>query len=432
MIARIRAAGRLARLRHILCQTASADAVERLVTMGGSRAIVALLGFVATLLIARALEPATLGLWSMALAVQGLALHLGEAGLRSVATAEVARRPELARAWLHRVVRLRLLISTVVVIAAGLVAWALSLGDRLVTLVILTSLWPIALQLDWLPLAKGRTRLAALLLLVRPTAFVGLLLLVPLAGDPLRLAFLFLAAWWLAAALSWPWMRQLAPASAAALPASMPADAALLRLALPIAAGTLASQLVLGLDILLIGIRLGPDAAGFYYLASVVLVAGLVFANGLGQTTLARMGARAETPLAFAQALGADLQLVVGIGLIGAAGAAGLAPMLLPLAFGAAYTTSTGLLLWLLPWFVLAHATTILQAAMASARLGDRLLRANAAMLATLSLCLVIAWWLDDLRAFALARLAAELVRLVAFWRSLPPPLRPFQNAGRG
>ena len=432
MTAGARSGGRLARLRGGARRVVSADAVERLVTMGGSRALAAALGFVATILIARALEPTTLGLWSMALAVQGLALHLGEAGLRSVAIAEVARRPYLARAWLRRVVVLRLLISTAVIATAGVLAWALALGDWRVTAIALASLWPIALQLDWLPLAQGRDRLAALLLLARTAGFVALLLVVPLAGDPLRLALLLLVAWWFAAIVSWPCLAfTVEPPGRDAGAGDLPATPALLRLALPIAAGTVASQMLLGLDVLLIGVRLGAEAAGFYYLASVALVAGLVFANGLGQAALARMGARAETPAAFRRALGADLALVLGVALIGTATALSLAPLLLPIAFGAAYATSTGLLLWLLPWFVLAHATTVLQAAMVAGRLGDRLLLANAWMLATLVVALAVAWWLADLRAFAIARGLAELVRLVALWWLLPQPLRPFRNARR-
>jgi O-antigen/teichoic acid export membrane protein len=427
-----RAGGRLARLRGGARHVVSADAVERLVTMGGSRALAAALGFVATILIARALEPATLGLWSMALAVQGLALHVGEAGLRSVAIAEVARQPHLARTWLRRMVVLRLQISTAVIATAGVLAWALALGDWRVTAIALASLWPIALQVDWLPLAQRRNRLAALLLLARPAVFVALLLVVPLAGDPLQLAILLLAAWWFAAIVSWPCLALIVgPPSRDAGAGDLPATPALLRLALPIAAGTFASQMLLGLDLLLIGVRFGADAAGFYYLASAVLVAGLVLANGLGQAALARMGARAETPAAFRRALGADLGLVLGMALIGAATALSLAPLLLPIAFGTAYAESTGLLLWLLPWFVLAHATTVLQAAMVAGRLGSRLLRANAWMLATLVTALAVAWWLADLRAFAVARGLAELVRLAALWRLLPQPLRPLRNARR-
>ncbi len=429
----IRVGGRRGRLGEAVRSIVSADAVERLVTMGGSRAVAAALGFVATMLIARALEPAALGLWSMALAAQGLAMHLGEAGLRSVAIAEVARRPHVAAAYLRRIVRLRLAISTAVVATAGLVVWRLGLGDPGLTLIVLACLWPIALQLDWLPLALGRNREAAALLLARTTTFVGLLVVVPLAGDPVLLAWLLLVAWSTAAVVSWPCLRLLPPVPADVPPiaGAVPSGVGLLRLALPIAAGTIASQLLLGLDILLVGARLGPEAAGFYYLASVVLVAGLVLANGLGQTALARMGARAETPAAFALALGADLRLVVGVALIGALAAASLAPFLLPLAFGPTYGRAAELLPWLLPWFVLTHATTVLQSAMAAGRLGRWLAWANGWMLLALLLSLALAWWLADPRAFAVARGTAELVRLVALWRLLPQPLRPFRNVRR-
>ena len=411
----------------------SAEAIERIVTMGGSRAITACLGFLATLLIARALPPATLGLWSMALACQGLALHLGEAGLRSVATAETARAPALGYLYLRRTIALRLVISTAVIALASLAAWAWSAraggaGDWRLTALLLTSLWPIALQLDWLPLALGRNRLAAALILVRPAAFVLLLAILPLENDPTRLAWLFLAAWWLAALVSWPCLC-LAVRSAASGVAL--ARRRLLRNALPIAAGTVASQALLSLDILIVGARFGAAEAAFYFLASAVLVAGLVLANGLGQTALARMGARAEDPPAFGLALAADLRLVAGIALMTALAALGLAPILVPLAFGPAYAPTVGLLFWLLPWFVLAHGTTILQPAMTAARQGDRLLWANLWMIVVYAAGLAVAWQLQALWAFALARGLAELVRLVALWHHLPRALRPFRNARR-
>ncbi len=411
----------------------SGEAIERIVTMGGSRALVAGLGFLATILIARALPPALLGLWSMALAVQGLALHLGEAGLRSVATAETARTPDLARYYVCRSVALRLVISTAVIALASAAAWLWSstvggTGDWRLTALLLTSLWPIALQLDWLPLALGRNRLAAGLLLVRPTAFFILLLALPIADDPMWLASLFLGAWWLAAVVSWPCLRLAPRAVERSAALGWPS---LLRSALPIAAGTIASQAMLSVDILLVGARFGAEDAAFYFLASAVLVAGLVVVNGLGQTALARMGARAADPLAFGTALGADLRLVAGIAAVVAVTALGLAPFLLPLAFGPAYAPAAGLLLGFLPWFVLAHATIILQAAMTAARAGDRLLRANLWTVSGLAVGLTLAWQIEALWAFALARGFAEFVRLLAVWQYLPKELRPFRNGRR-
>ncbi len=393
--------------------------------MGGSRALAAGLGFLATMLIARGLTPDGLGLWSMALAVQGLALHLGEAGLRSVATVEMAARPGAGLLLLKRYLRLRLAVSTAVIVVAVAGAWLTGVQDWPYLALLLTSLWPIALQLDWLPLSLGQTGQAGLLLLVRPFAFVLLLVAVPLEGEPLRLALLFLAAWWLAAAATWPWLRMVEATGNRAR-----GYRELVRLAVPVAMATLASQILLSLDLLLVGARLGTAAAAQYYLASAILVAGLVVANGLGQAALARLAAVPER--GFRAALEADLRLVGAIAVTGAIGAVAVVPPLLPLAFGAAYAPAAALLPWLLPWFVLQHATAVLQAGMTVARLGDRLLMAGLWMVAWLLPGLLLAWLAGDLRLFALARGLAELVRVVALWRGLPPPLRPFGPLPRG
>ncbi len=389
--------------------------------MGGSRAVAAGLGLVATMVIARGLEPAGLGLWSMALAVQGIALHVGEAGLRSIVTVEMAARPEAGRSLLRRYLGLRLAICTGVIALTVALAWLLGIPDWPYLALLLTSLWPIALQLDWLPLAHGRTGQAGLLLLVRPVVFVLLLLALPLGGDPDRLALLFLAAWWVAAAATWPWLG-LVPKTG--VPGAAPGRRRLLRLAVPVAVATVASQLLLSLDLLLVGARFGPAVAAQYYLASAILVAGLVVANGLGQAALARLAA--VTGTGFRAALEADLRLVGAVAALAAVTVLGVVPHVLPLAFGAAYAPASGLLAWLLPWFVLQHATAVLQAGMTAARLGDRQLRAALWMVAALVPGLALAWWAGDLRLFALARGMAELVRAVALWRGLLSALRPF------
>lgn len=403
-----------------------AETALRLLTMGGGRAVAAGLGFLATILIARTLEPSSLGLWSIALAAQGLALHLGEAGLRSIATAELARDPKAGRPLLRRYLRLRLKISTSVILAGWLAAFALVPGGWPLAALVLASLWPIALQLDWLPLALGRNRAACLLLLVRPLALLGLLLLVPPEDAP-GLAVLFLLAWWLAAIASWPALRLLPPGSAR----TAPSERGLLRLALPVALVTAASQLVLSLDLLLVGWRFGAEAAAFYYLASAVLVAGLVVANGLGQSALARMAVPASDASGFRKALKADLELVAIVALSIGLAVAGFVPVLLPLAFGSDYAPATGLLFWLLPWFLLQHGSIVLLSAMTAARLGKRLLLANLAMLAVLVPALALAWLMADIHAFAVARGAAELVRLAALYLALPASLRPWRIRGK-
>src|SRR5919205_1282380 len=95
----------------------------RLLVLGGSRAGAAALGSLSAVVLARGLSPEALGWWSLALAVQGYALHLGEFGLRSVVTAATARAPGRFGRLLLRYLGLRLAISLALVLAIGAAGW---------------------------------------------------------------------------------------------------------------------------------------------------------------------------------------------------------------------------------------------------------------------------------------------------------------------
>jgi O-antigen/teichoic acid export membrane protein len=175
---------------------------RRLLALGGARGLASLLAFAAVLVAARALDPQELGRWSLALAVQGYALHLAEFGLRGVVTTEAAR----AGAWLPRLLErylaLRLLLAGLVLAATLAGAALLRPGDALLVGLVTLSIVPIALQLDWLALVDDRAGLAALPLLVRPASFLALLAAWPAALTPSVLAGCYLASWCLAAAAS--------------------------------------------------------------------------------------------------------------------------------------------------------------------------------------------------------------------------------------
>ena len=363
---------------------------------------VSLLGFAAVLLVARALAPAELGRWSLALAIQGYALHLGEFGLRSVVTTEAA---QAGRGLLARYLALRLGLS-VLALAATLAGCALFRPDDLLLVGLATaSILPIALQLDWLALVDGRDRLAAFLLLVRPLAFLLLLLALPVPAGPVAVAASFLAAWTVAAIASWICLDRVeGPPSG-----PVPTAPAMLRRAAGIAAVTLSNQAQLSADLLAVGLVLGPAAAGDYYLAGQILVAALVFANAAGQLALARR-----------TALRPDLGRLIGLALATALGLALLAPPLLPRLFGAEHAGAAPILWWLLPWFVLTHATTLLQAALTAAGREAAVLRANLLGLALLAAGLAIAALVPSAAAFALARGLAEAARLAFLWRLRP------------
>jgi polysaccharide transporter, PST family len=306
-------------------------AVRRLALLGVARGVAAGLGLAGVLIVARLLSPAQLGQWSLALAVQGYALHLGEFGLRGVVTTEAARAGRQLPRLLRRYLALRLAISAMVLTLVTAGCALLRPGEvPLVGLVTLTIV-PVALQLDWLALVDDRPRLAAGLLVVRPLAFLALLGLAPASNGLIGIAGCFLVAWILAALLSWTACRRPAPSAAG----SVPSPARMLRRGAALAAVAVTNQAQLSADLLVVGWALGASPAGDYYLASQVLVAGLLFANAAGQIALARLPAVAAQPPMLLAALTRELTALVRVAGAGAAAIALSGSTLMPLLFGA-------------------------------------------------------------------------------------------------
>ena len=390
---------------------------RRLIGLGAARGAASLVGFIGVLLVARLLAPAELGAWSLALAAQGYALHLGEFGLRNVATTELAGVGTAWTALLRRYLLWRCGLSLVAIaltLAVGAALAPSSLGPlALTTLAIL----PIALQLDWIALVDNRLGLAAGPLLARPLAFALLLALLPATAGPLHVAACYLAAWCLAALLSWPALRR----PPCPPPRHEPPDTRhLLGRGLPLMLVTLTNQLQLSADLLVVGWSLGVAEAGDYYLASQIVIAALLFANAANQVALARLPALRDRPVLLRAELRADLARILLAALALALLLALLAPTLLPRLLGDEHVGAGTVLLWLLPWFVLQHPTTLLQGALTALRRERAVLHANLVLLLVLLVALPLAAASASLVAFALARLAAEAVRLAALARHLP------------
>jgi O-antigen/teichoic acid export membrane protein len=195
----------------------------------------------------------------------------------------------------------------------------------------------------------------------------------------------------------------------------------MLRAGLPLCAVTLLNHAQLSADLLLAGVCLGAAAAGDYYLAAQVATAGLVLANAAGQAALARLAGLPPDSVAFSRRAAAEARVLLGCGGLLTLALLALGPPLLPLLFGDAHAAAGTALLALLPWFLLQHPTTLLQAALAATGRGDRALRANLLMLATLVPALAAAAASGSLAAFALARAGGEATRLAA----LSSPSRP-------
>lgn len=388
----------------------------RLLGLGAARGGASLLGFLGVMVVAQALGPADLGRWSLALAVAGFALHLGEFGLRSVVTTELGRAGALWRRLLRRYLVLRLTL-TAVTLALVLLGAHLARPESLavIGLAALTIL-ATALQLDWIALVDDRPGLAALPLVARPLAFLVLLAAWP--GEPgiTAVAACYLSSWWAAAAVSWPALHR---AGSPPVGGAVPSAGRMLGRGAPLMLVTLTNQALLSADLLVAGWSLGLARAGDYYLASQVAVAGLLFANTANQIALARLPELQNEPRAFAAALGGDARRLLALALL-LAGAIGLAgPWLLPRLFGAEHANAATALMALLPWLVLQHLSQLLQGAITAAGGERAVLRANLAMVVVLAVMLAGAALGGSLAGFALARALAEAARLWFLHRAL-------------
>lgn len=388
----------------------------RLAALGGARALAAGLGLLAMLQLAPAAGPTVLGAWSMLLAVQGWSLHLSECGLRTVATALGGRTRGGPRALLPTYLGTRLLLAALIGGLALAACARLAPAYLPALALVLSSLIAIALQLDWLALVEDRPVTAGLLLLVRPGAWCLLLAIVegPLGLE--RLAALFALAWATAALASWPLLRGgWAPGGGGEAP---PGSLQMLRMGAPLALVTLSNQGLLAADLFLVGLLLGLETAGTYYLAASLVVAGLVLANAANQIATARTGTLLREPEALAAELRRQLATASAVG--AALGLVGVlaAPRLVPALFGPAFAEAVPPFLALLPWLVLQHPSAVLQGALAGADRGRALLAGNLAMAAALAAALLPALALGSVVGCALARAVAEAARLVVLGRA--------------
>jgi O-antigen/teichoic acid export membrane protein len=384
---------------------------RRLATLGGARGLAALLGLGGVLLVARALTPEQLGQWSLALAVQGYALHLGEFGLRSVVTTEASRAGDRLPGLLRRYLGLRLALTVMTMVVVTLGAALSRPQDMLLIGLVTLSIVPIALQLDWLALVDDRAGLAAALLLVRPLALLALVGLYRVDLTPTLLAACYLAAWALSALASCTSLRR---TSVRHRGGSLPTLTDMLRRGAALALVTITNQAQLSADLLVVGWSLGAASAGDYYLAGQILVAALLFANASGQIALARLPELAREPHRLRAALAAETLHLLGLAVPTALGLGMVASSLLPMLFGLEHDGAATALWWLLPWFLLQNLTTLLQAGLTAARHERAVLRANLVLLLALAPGLGLAALGGTLGGFAAARSAAELARLVA------------------
>ena len=317
---------------------------------GGARLIAAAIGLAGTTLAARALGSEGWGAWALLFAAFGWAQHLAEFGLRTVGMLEAGRVGQLRAGLLRDLLRTRAIAWLVTSSGlVGLTIWWLP-GQAMAAAWLALALAMIALNLDWAALVRGRPVAAATASIMRPSAFLVAVLLLPRPLEVMDLAIATCLAWAATAAVTLPEWRAAWTAPAPSTCSTLQ----LLRAGLPYGLVTLASQLVASVDLVLVGWTLGTGAAGIF---------GLVLT--LAQT--ATLGAQAAAQWWLARAAQLDARTVrraladtILLGLVAGGAVAMLGPMLVDRLFGPDWTEAARLLPLAGLWVALAHPSALL------------------------------------------------------------------------
>lgn len=379
----------------------------------GARLAAAGLGFLSTLVLAPLLGPAALGVYALALNVQGWSQHAAELGLRTAVTAAAAQTGS-ARELVAPYLAARLTTTAITLLVVAGVTHAIAPEATAVVLVASSSLVAMALQLDWVALVAGRPVRASIPLVARPALFLAAVavtaLLAPNALDALGAAALFSISWAGACALSWiragpiRWRAPLARVLE------------LLRAGPPLACNSALNQALVGLDLWLVAHLAGLGVVGPYYLAAQIATAGTVTANAIGQARLARPGA----PAAASDGLVAVLWLGAGI----AAAMIVIAPPVVEMVLGGSGAPIAELMVPLALWCALQHLSAPLQSTVTRLGRSARLLGAAQAAFAVTLVVLAVSAVSGSVVLVAWARVVAELVRILLLLGAIPAAQR--------
>lgn len=378
-----------------------------------ARLVAAGLGFLSTMVLAPVLGPAALGIYALALNVQGWSQHVAELGLRTAVTAAAARCGS-ARDLVAPYLLARLATTTITLLVLSGATMLLAAEALPVILVVSLSLVAMALQLDWVALVAGCPVRASIPLVVRPALFLAGIavtaVLAPRGLDALAAAALFSLSWTGACVVSWM------GAGPIAWRAPVERVAALLRAGPPLAGNSLLNQALVGIDLWVVAHVAGLAAVGPYFLAAQIATAGTVTANAVGQARLARPGAA-----------GGSADGLVAVAWLGASIATALialAPTVVEAVLGSGDAPVAGLVVPFALWCALQHLSVPLQSAVTRADRAARLLGAAQAAFATTVVVLAVAAASGSVVIVAWARVIAELVRIALLLAVVPATQR--------
>jgi O-antigen/teichoic acid export membrane protein len=327
------------------------------VALAGGEGVARLFGLVATLVLARRLEPSGFGLVTLGITLVGWFGIVVDSGTETLNIREISRAPDRFREIADRVLGLRLVLALVAggAYALGVVEFANSELSRSVLLPFALVMPAVALNLRWMVLGLRQARAIALgNVAARIIFLIGVVTLVYGHQGLLRVPYLqafselvygLVIIGIVARGFGWARPR-----------VDLLAWKQTLRGSLPLMIHGFARSALVTSDLLLIDLLLGPHSLGLYAAASKPV---LFFAAAIGLFSvsfLANYSAAAHDEAAelFRRAARVLLGSSVAVAVVLSAGAA----VIVPLLFGSKYDAATAPLA-ILSWALPAMALTV-------------------------------------------------------------------------
>ncbi len=365
--------------------------IINLLSMGSGRIAQAAISFIAVSIVARHVSVEELGVYSIILALFAYASLFSDFGLRSIITSEWNRKQQNHEEVIVTYFVLRLALSLIICcVGSGLVGGFYP-EYLTIVLVVLISTFFISLQLDWYLIVSERYLAASWVLVLRTASylfFIGVLIYIDEVSLQ-TLAFAFLLSWCFFSAGSWLSVKSKVTVISMSN-FSFQKARYLVKRGWPVMAVSIIGQAILNLDLIFIGKIFGAEKAAHYYVASAIIVAGMVFSNALTQISLGKMSKYIDDKNKFNQQLITDIKLALVVAVFLSLLVIFIGRPLIPIAFGTEYEESAALLIYFIPFFVISHVTGIVTSCLITINLQKQLMYINLIRLSGLFLCLYL------------------------------------------
>ena len=384
--------------------TSNRDSLYALANIGTSRLIITAFSFLSSILIARNLGAEQLGIYAIIIGVFAYISIIGDFGLRSVITVEASRLGG-AETVFKNYIRLRLLISLSVYVIT-MVGCCFFYSEYIKpTALIMMGVFFFSLQVDWLLLVYRYYHSAAWVAAVRWVAYL-LMVALTLQFTELTLFIMsqiFLYSWIISAFISWCIVFRKGALPQSNDKTSSVGSKKLLILGGPVLGATLVSQAIQNADLLWIGKAFGSKEAGYYYLASSITVAALIFANAIGQIATTQYAGLRGDLKKIRDKLKADIRISIGIGCV-AGLALYLSRPLIIIFFGESFVYVGELIIYFIPYVIIYHLWSLYFSILIALGLERNLLYAKIGIVFILPFILLAASSAGDIKAIALSK----------------------------